>query len=196
MAAINFAVEIERLHKELAEKDKLIEELRFANEQLREQLKNLQRYVFGQKTEKNLPQDESTSPEQPEDNTELQFESITYQRKKRGNKKDKMAGLYIERIYYDLPEELRICQCGCGKPLRRMGEEITNQFVLIPEQSYIRQHIRFKYGGCQYDSTIITAPMLNQPIDKGSASPEIIAHIAVNKYQDHRVPRTLRRCCL
>jgi transposase len=185
MAAIDLVVENEQLRKKLAEQDKLIEELRFANEQLREQLKNLQRYVFGQKTEKNLPQDESTSPEQSEDNTELQFETITYQRKKRSNKKDKMAGLYVERIYYDLPEELRICQCGCGKPLRRMGEEITNQFVLIPEQSYIRQHIRFKYGGCQYDSTIITAPMLNQPIDKGSASSEIIAYIAVNKYQDH-----------
>jgi hypothetical protein len=174
MAAINLVVENEKLRaeneklrKELAEKDKLIAELLGELTRLREQFDNLRRYVFGQKSEKHLPQDDVTlSPQDPEANADLKFETITYQRKKRRNKKDKMAGLYIEKIYYDLPEAQRICQCGCGKQLRKIGVEITNQFVLIPERAYIRQHIRFKYGGCQYDSTIITAPMLNQPINK------------------------------
>lgn len=185
MAAIDLIVENEKLRKEVAEKDKLIVELRDEITRLSEQLKNLQRYVFGQRSEKHLPQDGPIPPATLEDNSGLEFENITYQRRKRQNKKDKMEGLLLEKIYYDLPENLRICQCGCSKPLRKIGEEISNQFVVIPEKTYIRQHIRFKYGGCQYGSAIIIAPMLAQPIDKGSASPEIIAHTAVNKYEDY-----------
>ncbi len=185
MAATDLIVENEKLRQELVERDKLIVELRGEITRLREQLSNLQRYVFGQRSEKHLPQDDAIPPETPEDNSELEFENITYQRRKRRSKKDKMVGLLLEKIYYDLPEDLRICPCGCGKKLQRMGEEISNQFVVIPEKAYIRQHIRFKYGGCQYGNTILIAPMLAQPIDKGSASPEIIAHTAVNKYEDH-----------
>jgi transposase len=52
-----------------------------------------------------------------------------------------------------------ICQCGCDCKLKKIGEEVTEQLVIIPEKVYVRQHIRFKYGGCEYDSTILIAPM-------------------------------------
>ncbi len=201
MAAVNISTELKLLKEELskvklasAEKDKLIIELiaenkklREENLKIREQLDNLLRHQFGQRSEKHLPQDdESSSEDEQDENLDIEFETITYERKKRCNRKNKLSKeLPRQPVYYDLPHDLRICSCGCDKALRKIGEEITEQLVIVPEYSYVRQHIRFKYGGCLYDSNIITAPMLPQPIDRGLASPEIIAHTAINKYEDH-----------
>ena len=176
--------EIVVLKKSLLEKDKLIEELKFENERLREQLNNFIRHRFGQCSEKKLPQDQQDLDIPSQD--ELEFENISYQRRKRQKRQDKLSpDLPRQKVYYALPEEILICQCGCGCKLEKIGEEVTEQLVTIPEKVYVRQHIRFKYGGCQYDSTILTAPMLAQPIAKGLASPEFIAHTAVSKYEDH-----------
>ena len=180
MVVVDSESEIAFLKKSLLEKDKLIEELRAEHARLRERLDNLLQHRFGQRAEKYLPQDDNNKV----DIKDVEFESITYQRKKRGKRKDKLsAELPRQKIYYDLPE--RICDCGCGFTLKKIGEVIAEQLVVIPEKVYVRQHIRFKYGGCPYDSTIMTAPMLPQPIPKSLASPEFIAHIAINKYEDH-----------
>lgn len=176
--------EIAFLKKTVSEKDKLIEELKFENERLREQLNNLLHHRFGQRSEKHLPQENEQEDNKVLDLNDLEFENINYRRRKRKNRQNKFSNdLPRQKIYYDLPE--CICDCGCGFTLRKIGEVITEQLVVIPEKVYVRQHIRFKYGGCPYDSTIITAPMLPQPIPKGLASPEFIAHIAINKYEDH-----------
>ena len=86
------------------------------------------------------------------------------------------------RIEHDLPEAEKICPCGCG--LTRIGEEMSEQLDIIPAQVRVLQQVRFKYACKACEETIKTAPLPIQPIPKSHASPGLLAHIAVAKYQD------------
>lgn len=176
------------LKAELALKDKVINELRANMDRLTHQLNELLRNHFGQKSEKHLSLDEpDVQPDADlEDLKELEFDTIIYQRKKRQGRRVRLSDEYPRlRIEYALPDPQLLCDCGCGQKLKKIGEVVTEQLAIVPKKLYVKQHVRFKYGDCPYDSKIITAPMLLQPIKKGLASPEIIAYTALNKYADH-----------
>jgi transposase len=86
------------------------------------------------------------------------------------------------RIEHDLPESEKTCPCGCG--LTRIGEETSEQLDIIPAQVRVLQHVRLKYACKACEETIETAPVPAHPIPKSNASPGLLAHVAVAKYQD------------
>jgi transposase len=178
----------------IAQQDKRIVELEAKLEKQQHQLDNLLRHQFGQRSEKELlesnagleAEDGEAALEEAED-FDIEFETITYERRKRKGRKERLTD-DLPRIpcYYGFSESGPLmCSCGCGRTLRQMGLEIKEELVVEPEKVYVLQHIRPKFGGCFYDSEIIIAPMLASPIKGGLAAAETIAHIAVNKYQDH-----------
>lgn len=158
-------------------------------ENLHQQVLNLLRGKYGKSSEK-LPEgfiqlsllDEGKSLEQPIEES-VQKETITYTRKKRNghrNIPDDMLRVRTEYMLEDLT-----CPCGCGNQLHKIGEVITEQLEIVPAKIYVKQHVRFKYAGCLHQNQVITAPMPNQPIDKGFAGPGLLADVLVNKYDDH-----------
>ena len=86
------------------------------------------------------------------------------------------------RIEHDLPEEEKTCACGCG--LTRIGEDTSEQLDIVPAQVRVLQHVRLKYACKACEETIKTAPVPAHPIPKSNASPGLLAHVAVAKYQD------------
>ncbi len=129
---------------------------------------------------------ENNQNEKTPNNKEEEKELISYGRKKpRQGQRNFPAHLPRKLIEYDIPEEQKICSCGCGKPLKKIGEEIFEQLEKIPEQLYVIQHVRFKYASCNNDSKIITATMPRQPIDKAIAGPGLLASTIIKKYDDH-----------
>lgn len=87
-----------------------------------------------------------------------------------------------ERIEHDLPESDKTCLCGCT--LKRIGEETSEQLDVVPARIRVLQHVRFKYACKVCEESVKTAPLPAQPIPKSNASPGLLAHIAVAKYQD------------
>lgn len=176
---------IDEKDKIIAQQEKRIDELELELSNLRHQLDNLIRDRFGQRSEKDIEDDDSDGDEEPP--LDIEFESVGgYKRKKRKNRSERFPdSLARVNVYYDINEKDKQCPCGCGAVLRKMSDVVTQELVVIPESLYIRCHIRPKYGGCQFGSQIITAPMLPIPIQKGFASAEMIAEIAVNKFADH-----------
>ena len=82
------------------------------------------------------------------------------------------------------------CACpDCGGQLKRIGEDVSEQLEFIPEHFKVIRHVRPKFA-CGKCSTLVQAPAPSRPIDKGLAGPGLLAHVAVSKYLDHRVPRT------
>jgi len=182
---------VQELHKIiifLQEKNKTLSE-QYAN--LQHQVLNLIRGQYGRKSEKlsdeyfvgDLFSKEEISPkEAPEPETE----QISYTRKKgRNGHRNIPSDLPRVRIEYKLSEEELDCPCGCGKKLHKIGEVITEQLEIVPARIYVKQHVRFKYAGCVNEAKVLTAPMPNQPIDKGLAGPGLLADVIVNKYDDH-----------
>jgi transposase len=154
---------------------------------LQEQLNLLLQKRFGPSSEK-IPPDQmrlfNEAEAQAEETPADEDETVTvpeHQRRKRG-RKPLPASLPRVRVEHDLPETQKTCDCGCQ--LTRIGEEISEQLDIIPAQVRVIQHVRSKYACKGCEETIKTAPLPPQPIPKSNASPGLLAHIAVAKYQD------------
>jgi len=85
-------------------------------------------------------------------------------------------------VLHELNEAERVCDHD-GNPLTEIGEVISEQLDIIPAKIHVLRHIRKKYA-CSCGHCIKTAPLPNQPIPKSIASPGLLAHITVSKYQD------------
>ena len=80
--------------------------------------------------------------------------------------------------------EITETSCGCGQPLERIGEEISEQLDCVPTQFFVHRHIRGKYV-CRCCESIQAAPMPAQIIDKGIPAPGLLAHVVIGKHDDH-----------
>jgi len=94
--------------------------------------------------------------------------------------------LPIEVIEHELPEEDRNCP-ECGSNLHTMGKEVREEIKIIPAKAVIVRHVRHIYACRNCEATSDHVPIvkadLPEPVIKGSfASPEAIAHIAVQKF--------------
>jgi transposase len=105
-----------------------------------------------------------------------------YTRKKKTGRKALPNSLVRVDKIHELSEVERICEHD-GKILNEIGEVVSEQLDIIPAKIQVIRHIRKKYA-CDCGKCIKTAPMPNQPIPKSLASPGLLAHITVSKYQD------------
>lgn len=102
-------------------------------------------------------------------------------RSKRGRKTLPEALPRVE-VVHDLPEGDRYCPHD-GNALSEIGEVTSEQLDIVPAKIQVIRHIRKKYA-CACGHCIKTAAMPPQPIPKSLASPGLLAHITVSKYQD------------
>jgi len=102
-------------------------------------------------------------------------------RKKRGRKTLPESLPRID-VVHELADAERICPHD-GKPLTEIGEVTSEQLDIIPAKIQVIRHIRKQYA-CTCGHCIKTAPLPAQPIPKSLASPGLLAHITVSKYQD------------
>ncbi|MFC4876721.1 IS66 family transposase [Microbulbifer halophilus] len=102
--------------------------------------------------------------------------------KKPAGRQQLPADLPRVRREHDLPEEEKICTCGCQ--MREIGEETSEQLDIIPAKIQVIQHVRKKYACKACEAGVKTTPLPAQPISRSSASPGLLAQITVAKYQD------------
>ncbi len=102
-------------------------------------------------------------------------------RKKRGRKKLPDTLPRVD-VVYELPAEDQRCPHD-GQSLAEIGEVVSEQLDIVPAKIQVIRHIRKQYA-CQCGQCIKTAPLPAQPIPKSLASPGLLAHITVSKYQD------------
>ena len=66
-----------------------------------------------------------------------------------------------------------------------IGEEVSEQLDIVPATIRVLRHVRLKYGVRKDDASgVKIAPLPPQPLPKTMASPGLLAHIVVSKYQD------------
>ena len=124
----------------------------------------------------------------PESETQASEAVVPEHTRVRGKRKPIDARLPRVRVEHDIAEGAKMCPCGCA--LSRIGEEVSEQYDLVPATARVLQHVRFKYAcrGCEgtsHDGKAVTiADMPAQPIPKSNASPGLLAHVAVSKFQD------------
>ena len=104
-----------------------------------------------------------------------------YTRKKRGRKPLPDTLPRVE-VIHELSAAERHCPHD-GAVLEEIGEEVSEQLDIVPAKIQVLRHIRKKYA-CGCGGCIKTAPLPAQPIPKSLASPGLLAHVTVSKYQD------------
>ncbi|MEW8028538.1 MAG: IS66 family transposase [Candidatus Thiodiazotropha sp.] len=85
-------------------------------------------------------------------------------------------------MIHELADNERYCPHD-GKPLAEIGEVSCEQLDIVPAKIRVIRHIRKQYA-CRCSHCIKTAALPPQPIPKSMASPGLLAHITVSKYQD------------
>jgi len=102
--------------------------------------------------------------------------------KKPSGRKPLSRSLPRVRVEHDIPESAKTCSCG-GK-MNCIGEDTSEQLDIIPAVVQVLVHARKQYACSACESVVTLAALPKQPIPKSNASPGLLAHIAVAKYQD------------
>jgi transposase len=85
-----------------------------------------------------------------------------------------------QTIVHDLPDEQKVCACGCA--LHRIGEDRSEQLDIVPMKLTVIEHVRIKYACRACSEGIKTAPAPPAPIPGGLPTPNLIAHVIAEKY--------------
>ena len=167
------------------------EDLFIQNVQLRDELAQLKRLIFGSKHERFIP---TVSPDQlalgiplqqKEQSGPVLLQNIQYQRKKES--KPDIGKIQTGRMALPagLPREEKIIEpTEDVTGWKQIGKEITEELERIPGKLFVRQYIRPKY----VDPTgerIAIGVLPVRPIEKGIAGPGLLAQIVIDKYVDH-----------
>jgi transposase len=73
---------------------------------------------------------------------------------------------------------------GCGAPLKRIGEDVSEKLDYVPGVFSVHRHVRGKWA-CACCQTLIQAPVEPHVIDKGIPTTGLLAQVLVNKFADH-----------
>jgi len=161
---------------------------------LKEQLEWFKRQLFGQKADKfvdNQNSDQLTFKDFDKlDDISKEKKIIpAHERAKRRRAGEDTitlpADIPIERHFLDIAEESKICP-KTGKPLIKIGEEITSKLAHKPGSYFVKQIIRPKYAFPQEsDEGIITAALPESLLIRCQADESLLADILVKKFGDH-----------
>jgi len=92
-----------------------------------------------------------------------------------------------------LPEHLRRVEhrhepenttCECGKPMARIGEDVSERLDIVPAEFFVHRHIRGKWA-CKCCQALVQEPVEPQIIDKGMPTAGLLAHTLVSRFVDH-----------
>ncbi|GMR16718.1 MAG: IS66 family transposase [Gammaproteobacteria bacterium] len=194
--------DIEALKSLLIEQNTQIEQLQTENNQYKTKVLTLQEQLnlaiarrYAASSEK-IPADQFRLFDEAEVDNETENDDVlsllnedddstsvaAHTRKKKTGRKALPDSLVRVDEIHSLSEAERVCEHD-GNVLNEIGEVISEQLDIIPAKIQVIRHIRKKYA-CDCGKCIKTAPMPNQPIPKSLASPGLLAHITVSKYQD------------
>lgn len=159
---------------------------------LKEQNEWFRRQIFGQRSEKVidlgtphplLPGFEDLSKVPPEEKKEV----AAHQRKKPNrNGKYKISlpeDLPKERILLDLSKEEKVCS-ETGKPLVKIGEEVSCKLAHKPGSYYIKEFVRPKYA-LPLGEGICISELPDSILPRCRADESLLADIFVKKFVDH-----------
>lgn len=161
--------------------------LKAQNETLIEEVKLLRQKIFGRKSRSKKKDSKSGDPSS----------SANQNRKKQKptGRKPFNKDLPREDEFYYLTDSEDFCP-HCQVQYKLIGEETSEQVEYVRASLKVIIHHRGKYA-CPKCSRIEVAAAPYKPIEKGSAGPQLIAHVIVSKICDHlplyRQEKILRR---
>jgi transposase len=123
-----------------------------------------------------------TTPQAEEDEEET-VAVAAHGRRRRGKRAPIPEHLPRVDVVHELSEAERVCPHD-GAVLEAFGEDVSEQYDVVPAKVQVLHHRRVKYRCPCCEGRLLTAPMPPQPIPKSQASPGLLAFVATSKYVD------------
>jgi transposase len=178
-------------------------QLEAENSELREQLKEaqvmiaqLRRELFGSKADKLTAeqeellkalnkdlQDEAQRPA-PVSNQVLEREDRAARRRQQRRRGRHPLPDHLETETVTIEPEEKVCPC-CGKPLERIGEEVSEEIDLIPAKLIRRRTVRPKYACRCGEAGVQIAPLPPRLIPQSRLGLGLAVHILLSRFDDH-----------
>ena len=95
-------------------------------------------------------------------------EEVVAPTKRRGKRKPLPADLPRIDVIHELPDHELTCACGCRK--HSIGEEVSEQFEIVPMQIRVTKHVRI-YACRDCETAPVTADKPAQLIEKAWTAP-------------------------
>lgn len=143
----------------------------------------LKRQLFGQKSERYIPDDQQTMLDLGVVPAEVtsKTQTITYDRTATQPGK----GHSRETMPTHLPfEDVDIYPDHNVEGWKKLGTEITWEYLYMPGSLKVRRFLRHKYVRPEHDG-VLMGPLPARPIEKGNFSPEFMSAVTIDKFVYH-----------
>lgn len=199
-AAVAF---IERLQQraaadaqELARRDREIALARVKIDKLNFELARLKRWKFGAKTETMTAEQRLLFAEvTSEDEASLRAKLAELQRglpetpktPKAPPRRPRRQALpdHLERVEHQHePEDTTCPNADCGRPMQRIGEDVSEKLDIIPAKFFVHRHIYGKWA-CRCCQQLRQEPAEPDVINGGIPAAGLVAHTLISRFVDH-----------
>jgi transposase len=162
------------------------------NEQLRAIIKQLQRALFGRRSEKTADPDqlqlalEDIEQALAQSAAEADKSDATRQASRRQQRRVNRGALpkHLPREEVVIEPASTTCPC-CGGALHRIGEDVAERLDVIPAAFRVIVTRRPKYGCRACESAVVQASAPARLIEGGLPTETLVAQVLVSKYADH-----------
>jgi transposase len=162
------------------------------NEQLRALIRELQRALFGRRSEKAAHPDQLhlalEDIEQALAEAEAQEEKTDTTRPASRTRQRRVhrgaLPQHLPREEIVIEPDHQTCPC-CGGAMHRIGEDVAERLDVIPAQFRVIITRRPRYGCRACESAVVQAPAPARLIEGGLPTEALLAHVLVAKYADH-----------
>jgi transposase len=162
--------------------------LLFENNYLKQEIAQLKRLIFGQKSERFISGEDKSQLSmdlglEAIEEAATQTEKITYERTKKSSKIKTPHGR--SAIPAHLPRHdilIKPSEDVSGMP--EIGQEITEELEFKPGEFYVNRYIRPKYKD-EVNDRILIGELPHRPIEKGIPGPGLLSQVFISKYVDH-----------
>jgi transposase len=82
------------------------------------------------------------------------------------------------------PEDIRCPTPECGRPMVRVGEDISERLDIVPAKFFVQRQIRGKWA-CKCCQLLVQEPAAAQVFDNALPTPGLQAHTVISRFVDH-----------
>jgi len=175
--------------REIAWRDAKLEKVNF-------ELARLKRWKFGAKTESMTAQQRALFQDTlAEDEASLQAQLAELQRglpeapqtQKAPPRRPRRQALpeHLERVEHrHEPEDTTCPSPDCGRPMHRIGEDVSEKLDIVPAKFFVHRHIYGKWA-CRCCQQIRQEPAEPDVVDGGIPASGLVAHTLISRFVDH-----------
>jgi transposase len=182
--------------QELARRDREIASAKVKIDKLNFELARLKRWKFDARTESMTAAQRLLFGEvMAEDEASLRAKLAELQRglpetpkapkARRAKPRRQALPEHLERVeHHHEPEDTHCANAGCGRPMQRIGEDVSEKLDIIPAKFFVHRHIYGKWA-CKCCQQLHQEPAEPNVIDGGIPAAGLVAHTLISRFVDH-----------